>query len=101
MMEKLEEKPVSVAPLLEKREEEREEREEREEKEEILEERVDEKKHRLLGKRDGSPKEKEKAEREKGEKRARRGRSRRSEEKDDPEGVGCSAGCFQMLGRNG
>ncbi|KFX93998.1 hypothetical protein V490_04570 [Pseudogymnoascus sp. VKM F-3557] len=101
MMEKLEEKPVSVAPLLEKREEEREEREEREEQEEILEERVDEKKHRLLGKRDGSPKEKEKAEREKGEKRARRGRSRRSEEKDDPEGVGCSAGCFQMLGRNG
>lgn len=60
----------------------------------------------LLGKRDGSPKEKEKEKGEKGEekatpaKRMRRGRSRRSEEAD-PEGVGCAASCFSMLGRPG
>ncbi|KFY77971.1 hypothetical protein V499_02784 [Pseudogymnoascus sp. VKM F-103] len=56
----------------------------------------------LLGKRDGSPKEKGKGGEEKGEagKRVRRGRSRRSEE-GDPEKVGCKAGCLGMLGRQG
>ena len=57
----------------------------------------------LLGKRDGSPKEKGKGEKtgEKGaEKRARRGQSRRSEE-GDLERVGCAAGCLGMLGRPG
>ncbi|KFZ16213.1 hypothetical protein V501_02328 [Pseudogymnoascus sp. VKM F-4519 (FW-2642)] len=58
----------------------------------------------LLGKRDGSPKEKGKGggggEKGEAEKRVRRGRSRRSEE-GDPERVGCKAGCLGMLGRQG
>ncbi|OBT88640.1 hypothetical protein VE02_04000 [Pseudogymnoascus sp. 03VT05] len=56
----------------------------------------------LLGKRDGSPKEKGKGEGEEkeGGKRVRRGRSRGSEE-GDPERVGCAAGCLGMLGRPG
>ncbi|KFY98671.1 hypothetical protein V498_01325 [Pseudogymnoascus sp. VKM F-4517 (FW-2822)] len=76
------------------------------EKLEEEERRVEVSKAPLLGKRDGSPKEKEKEKGEKWEekavpaKRMRRGRSRKSEEAD-PEGVGCAAGCFSMLGRPG
>ena len=74
------------------------------EKLEEEERRVEVSKTPLLGKRDGSPKEKEKGEKV-GEKaaatkRARRGQSRRSEEAD-PENVGCAAGCLGMLGRQG
>lgn len=76
------------------------------EKLEEEEQRVEVSKAPLLGKRDGSPKEKEKAgEGEKGgekaaAKRMRGGRSRRSEE-GDLERVGCAAGCLGMLGRPG
>mgnify|MGYP001570558212 FL=1 len=74
------------------------------EKLEEEEQRVEVSKAPLLGKRDGSPKEKGgkggKVDEGEGEKRARRGRSGRSEE-GDPERVGCKAGCLQMLGRPG
>ena len=72
------------------------------EKLEEEERRVEVSKTPLLGKRDGSPKEKEKGEKggeKEAAKRARRGRSR--SEEGDLEKVGCAAGCLGMLGRPG